>query len=208
MAMATWSERPLFGGAITCDVPTVWRDVSDIRQVPDHQECWLDIVDDGAFLVVEVMDRQSSVADAEAAGFFFRDLAEANGITNPVTNQIECTFQTIPLTPPPGGEGVLISTNVTSCSGIGVQKVALGRDVDMDGNPRVQEIRWVTLELCVVRLEQVETDLLVTITKPILASNPNEPLEEACSRIGTTFSPEFSRVVWSLNVRDWSLFGG
>lgn len=206
--MATWSERPLFGGAITCDIPTVWRDVSDIRQVPDHQECWLDIGDDGAFLVVEVMDRQSSVADADAASFFFRDLAEANGIINPVTNQIECIFQTIQLAPPLGEEGGLISTNVTACSGIGVQKVALGRDVDMDGNPRVQEIRWVTLELCVFRLEQVETDLLVTITKPILTSNPNEPLEEACARIGNTFSREFSRVVWSLNVRDWSLFGG
>jgi hypothetical protein len=151
MAMATWSERPLFGGAITCDIPTVWRDVSDIREVPDHQECWIDTGDDGAFLVVEVMDRQSSVADTDAAGFFFRDLAEANGIINPVTNHLECTFQTtIQPTPPPpgGGEGGLISTNVTACSGIGVQKVALGRDVDMDGNPRVQEIRWVTVELC------------------------------------------------------------
>jgi hypothetical protein len=50
--------------------------------------------------------------------------------------------------------------------------------------------------------------VLVTITKPIVASNPNEPLEEACARIGNTFSLAFSRVVWSLNVRDWSLFGG
>ena len=32
------TKRPLFGGAIDIDVPCAWRDVSEVRQVPDHQE--------------------------------------------------------------------------------------------------------------------------------------------------------------------------
>merc|ERR1712170_184349 len=69
-----YSERPLFGGAISCDIPSAWRDVSDVRQVPDHQECWQEI--DGAVLVVEILDRQE-VGDHSAASFFFADLARA-----------------------------------------------------------------------------------------------------------------------------------
>jgi hypothetical protein len=74
-----FTERPLFGGAISCEMPTPWRDVSDVRQVPDHQECWQEL--DGAVLVVEILQRQE-VDDVNAASFFFNDLAESNGIAS------------------------------------------------------------------------------------------------------------------------------
>ena len=32
----------LFGGAITTSIPSSWRDVSQVRQVPDHQEVYQD----------------------------------------------------------------------------------------------------------------------------------------------------------------------
>jgi hypothetical protein len=191
------TERPLFGGAISCEIPTAWRDVSDIRQIPDHQECWQEM--EGAVLVVEILQRQE-VSDADAAAFFFNDLAESNGITS--ANDIR--WETRP--PPPRTSATTITaietnTATTLCAGIGFQKVALGRDYDIEGNRRQnQEVRLIRVELCVFRLARVETDLLVTICKPV--PNPNEPPPE-----DQPWSDTFQRVVSTLRIRDWGLFG-
>ena len=211
--MTTYSERQLFGGAITCDIPSAWRDVSDVRQVPDHQECWQEIGDDGALLVVEILDRQS-ISDAEAADFFFRDLAEANGIDvsgtsgTATTPTSSCHFQSQPLV---NKDNLTIEPGVTvatPCSGIGTQRIAIGRDADIAGNKRKQEIRLTRVELCVLRLSEVGTDILVTVSKPTKTSNPNEPIESVNVNSGNRFSDTFCRCITSFTIRDWGLFGG
>jgi hypothetical protein len=179
MTTPPFTRRDLFGGAITCEIPTAWRDVSDVRQVPDHQECFQEM--DGAVVVIEILERQG-VSDAEAASYFFRDLAEANG--SKVND-----FQTMPIT------GVQMEHAVL-CRGVGNQRVAMERDYDMAGNRRTnQEVRSARVELCLFRLARVSTDLLVTISEPI--TNPNEP--EGVQA--------FQRIVSTLTVRDWGLFG-
>ena len=35
-------KRDLYGGVMTISIPAEWRDVSDVRQVPDHQEVYQD----------------------------------------------------------------------------------------------------------------------------------------------------------------------
>jgi hypothetical protein len=193
-----FTERPLFGGAITCESPTAWRDVSDIRQIPDHQECFQET--EGAVLVVDILQRQAEVSDADAAAFFFNDLAESNG----VTSASDIRWETRP--PPPRTATAIEQTNDNNatilCAGIGFQKVALGRDYDYEGNRRQdQEVRLIRVELCVFRLARVETDLLVTISKPV--PNPNEPPYEDPQ----PWSDAFQRVVSTLRIRDWGLFG-
>lgn len=95
-----FAERLLFGGALTCRIPARFRDVSDVRQVPDHQECWQGraIADDGSegdgdeggeadsVLVFEILERQPVDAD-HAAAYFFADLAESNGC-----DRVHCSF--------------------------------------------------------------------------------------------------------------------
>ena len=184
-SITMYNNRPLYGGAITCDIKSDWRDVSDIRQVPDHQECYQEL--EGAVLVVEILERQQ-ISDADAAAYFFNDLAESNGSTE---NQFT------PKSIPPGTNPVNINNGVVLCGGIGVQTVAMGRDHDIAGNPRQQEVRLVQVELCVFRLANVGTDLLVTISKPInnaseMDSNGSEPFQKAIS---------------SLQIKDWGLFG-
>lgn len=177
-----FSERQLFGGAITCDIPSDWRDVSDIRQVPDHQECFQDFQKSQSVYVLEILERQS-VSNEEAASFFFQDLAESNGST-------ENRFQK-------QGMAVPVANEFTISAGIGVQKVAVGKDHDFAGNRRQQEIHYVQVELCVFRLPNLSTDILLTISNP----NPN-PQDESFS-----FSAIFERAASTLKVRDWSLFG-
>ena len=152
-------QRPLFGGAITCAIPNDWRDVSDIRQVPDHQECWQDT--EGRLLAVEILERQQ-VEDGNAAQYFFDDLADVD--SNAASEKI--------FTPIPPStvslEGLPASTKL--CLGVGYQRLKLGRDVDIAGNPRKQESRAIRVEVCVVRLLEKETDILITLSTP---SEPN-----------------------------------
>ena len=76
---------PLFGGAISAQLPARYVDVSDFRPVPDNQEVWTDADKDESVIVeiVEWNDGPSDDVGAEwinqGAGWFWRDLAEVNG---------------------------------------------------------------------------------------------------------------------------------
>jgi hypothetical protein len=45
------ATRQLFGGAITCEIPASYIDVSDFRKVPDNQECFADPDTDRSILI-------------------------------------------------------------------------------------------------------------------------------------------------------------
>ena len=66
-------RRELFGGAIEMHVPERFSDISDFRQVPDHQECFADGIIDQS-LMVELLDHKEEVRDEESARFFYEDL--------------------------------------------------------------------------------------------------------------------------------------
>ena len=190
--MYAYVERELFGGAMSCCIPAAWRDVSDVRQVPDHQEVWQEL--EGSVLVIEILQHQDEVDDQSAASFFFHDLAESNGITDSNDYKFESTT-TISFPPLIDGS--------TVCTGIGLQRIAMGRDYDINGQRReTQEIRWTRIELCVFRLPHVHTDLLITITGDM--PNPNEPPLQ--SEDALTWREVFQRVVSSIKVRDWQIF--
>ncbi|EOY01979.1 Mog1/PsbP/DUF1795-like photosystem II reaction center PsbP family protein isoform 3 [Theobroma cacao] len=59
MSADLYSERPLFGGAISTTFPLRFQDVSNIRQVPDHQ----------------LLDYKHEVGDDGSAVWFLQDLA-------------------------------------------------------------------------------------------------------------------------------------
>jgi Ran-interacting Mog1 protein len=185
------TERLLYGGAITCHLPEKgWRDVSSIRQVPDHQECWQDT--EQRVLVVEIMEYQSQVEHADAALYFFQDLAQANGI------QEHCSFTATHT--PSLALACPLPASASVCSGSGIQKAQMGRDGTTSASKQLQEqIQWLQVELCVIRLPSVETDLLISLSHPISRSDTCTT-EDALSEI-------FRQVITSFRIRDWSLFG-
>ncbi|CDI74610.1 mog1 protein, putative [Eimeria praecox] len=68
--------RPLFGGAMSCEIPNFLDDMSKILVVPDQQEAFVN--DDGSIsVIIEVLEHQQ-IPDANAAEFFFKDLMEEN----------------------------------------------------------------------------------------------------------------------------------
>jgi hypothetical protein len=67
--------RELFGGAITSILPESYLDASDIRQVPDNQECFMS-PNSNSTIIVEVVEYQESQKDERAALYFFEDLCD------------------------------------------------------------------------------------------------------------------------------------
>ncbi|KAL3646450.1 hypothetical protein CASFOL_011630 [Castilleja foliolosa] len=68
------TQRNLFGGAIVSNFPLRFEDVSNIRQVPDHQEVFVDPTRDES-LIFELLDLKTDVADHGSATWFLQDLA-------------------------------------------------------------------------------------------------------------------------------------
>ncbi|KAL5992120.1 hypothetical protein ACLOJK_013035 [Asimina triloba] len=67
-------EHPLFGGAISSVFPLRFEDVSNVRQVPDHQEVFVDPSRDES-LIFELLDLKHEVEDGGSAVWFLHDLA-------------------------------------------------------------------------------------------------------------------------------------
>ena len=235
------TKRPLFGGAIDIDVPSAWRDVSEVRQVPDHQEVWQDctvegqapselaaaaaqgaqagepisIEGTGGVLVVEILARQDDVSDEAAAKFFFDDLAESNGAI--ADDERRMDFAQVSCV---GGDSGSASgsgdTNTVSlmtrldkaatlCTCIGVQRVELGKDRKVGGESEPRSDHWaVRIEMCVLRLVEQETDLLISLTRPI-QDGSDKTMEDIME--ASTHSKLFLDIIETFAIQNWELFG-
>ncbi|KAL8683985.1 MAG: hypothetical protein Q9186_000015 [Xanthomendoza sp. 1 TL-2023] len=68
----------LFGGAIITQLPASYTDVSTIREVPDHQEIYLDATGFSS-IIIEIAERVTDPAtDQEALKFHFQDILDEN----------------------------------------------------------------------------------------------------------------------------------
>jgi len=204
-----YSEKDFFGGAITCDVPANWNNLSDIRPIPDNQECFQDSFVSGSptILIVEILERQEHVNDDDAASFFFNDLAERN---DAFQTQNDIRFHTLEMHDSSPAllrdDSIVVGKNtIHVCAGSGYQNVALGRDFDSEGNSRRarQEIKCIRVDLYVFRLPVQETDLLITISSPVDAT----AIDERCLEGPSAASAILSRVVSSFQINNWDLFG-
>jgi Ran-interacting Mog1 protein len=180
----TFTRRNLFGGAIVCELPENWKDVSEIRQVPDHQEVYhgLSEGDDEPCFIMEILEYQDAISDHDVASFFWNDLKESN----------DCVSDIVLYHQIPNNES--FSHPMFTCLGIQfmngknrniVDKNILSEDVEMK----------VLINLCVVRLPHVTSDLLITLSRKTIL-----PLNEE-------FQEEFLLILSSLNILDWTIFG-
>ena len=72
-------RRELFGGAMTLMLPETFEDVSVLREVPDHQEVFVDR-DSEVSLIVELLEYDGAVTGEDAAQYYFKDLASFNDV--------------------------------------------------------------------------------------------------------------------------------
>ena len=181
------SPRALYGGAFTVELSESesWTDVSDLRPVPDHQEVFLDHA--RRQLVFEIMEREN-VPDEQAAAHYFHDLAQAHD------SRPQDTHFSLDSSP-------IVSFNTMSnwpedtfvCSGRGVQKVFMGGSLELymreNGLQYPPEGLFATIQvdLCLIRLPSVSSDILITLSSPLQATNSNEPPQQAFASIVNSF---------------------
>ncbi|KAH9773857.1 ran guanine nucleotide release factor [Citrus sinensis] len=196
MSEDLYSERPLFGGAISSSFPHRFQDVSNIRQVPDHQEVFVDPSRDES-LIFELLDFKLDVGDNGSAAWFLQDLAteqDAEGCTSGVVEAPGLRYKDLP------------ATVTTAVGQMAISKGRQGREA--------QNI--VKVYLANLRLKEVGTDVLVTAYEPLLIN----PVSESASTVGAglpvpatqsgfmQMSEVFKLAVSSFKVNDWSLFSG
>ena len=228
-------EQELYGGALKISIPQEWRDVSDIRQVPDHQEVYQDctfaqsnnqsksndntlIKGTGACLIVEILERQDDVSNENASSFFFNDLADANKSDQKtcVTEERKFEYSNIWIVGHNNKDNAnanteeekldeknlipKLSARVTACTCIGIQSVGLIRNQKKMEEGKSSKVR---IELCAIRLESVQTDLLISLSMPIISSNQDDRIIKAGS---DGHSSLFKSMLKSFEVLDWTLF--
>jgi hypothetical protein len=184
---------------------------SGLRDVPDHQEVFVD-VDSDESLVVEVLEHQADVADRDAPAFFFRDLAEANDASAASLDEAQ-------LVPHADAPGLPAGTPVLFAAGR--QQVAKFREAAANE---------VGVLLVVVRLAAVASELLVTLNYPRVLDSASSSARAVASGAGGGTGPGAGpgpdagagvaapplelaaravvrRALRSLAVHDWGLFG-
>eukprot|EP00262_Sarcandra_glabra_P019290 TRINITY_DN7219_c0_g1_i4.p1 TRINITY_DN7219_c0_g1~~TRINITY_DN7219_c0_g1_i4.p1 ORF type:complete len:167 (-),score=30.79 TRINITY_DN7219_c0_g1_i4:530-1030(-) len=144
-------ERPLFGGAISSVFPLRFQDVSNIREVPDHQEVF-GVPSRDESLVFELLDLKSEVEDSGSAVWFLHDLAvEQDAEGSMVIEQSSpldadsLRFRDVP---------AVVTTTVAQMS---ISKERQGREAQ----------NLVKVYLANIRLKEVSTDVLITAYEPI-----------------------------------------
>ena len=208
------SNRNLFGGAITANLPPSYGDVSNVRQIPDHQEVFVDNESE-ASVIVELLQLESSFQDLEAIRHHFQDLADANEATD--TKIIsEGSFT---------AEEFIPSLTAVDCKHALIGKQTVGK---YRTRPDM-EVDEVYIILVLVRLANVSTDLLVSMNIPARVLSPTTTTTANNNTTSSNFTePELNVAqllpsnetdmtihknvstmrdfVNSLHVADWGLF--
>lgn len=178
-------------------------------------------------LVVEILEYQSDVSNGDAASFFFRDLAESNGCCD-----ADCDLYSSRVFNICGAEGGLkendceggnqdgensvrrlfenIKQSFRNVSRgcciivVGSQKVMRGKDVTINDPSTRDAPKCIAIEMCILRLEQAETDLLITLSTPCDSISTKSVKSRSES---STVGDLFQEIVSGFTIHDWSLFG-
>ena len=152
MTNETTSPCALFGGAVACFLPIPRMDISEVRQVPDNQEVYAHPKTDQS-IVIELLEYQNIASGEEATRAHYLDISQANKSTETVVlshEEIETNRIAI--------------KKCTACHYLtGTQKIAKFNESEEDSN-------IVRVQLVLYRLQEFDTDLVVTFNDPVSVS--------------------------------------
>ncbi|KAH9826379.1 Ran-interacting Mog1 protein [Teratosphaeria destructans] len=187
---AEYRQIELFGGAIAAKLPSTFADVSDIRQVPDHQEVWLD-KDGFTSVIVEILERVGKSDDIEALKYHLEDIVQEDWGEMKVWSSNQAHFAKLPSDTP------AYTLFATSPPG----EKQRGRQNEPD---------FVGILLTMVRLVQQETDLIIAINVPHVPGNYDEvevdPASGKQGRLLHEAEEIRKQVMETFEIKDWTLF--
>ncbi|KAG9390791.1 Ran-interacting Mog1 protein [Carpediemonas membranifera] len=157
----------LYGGMMSAIIPKEFKDVSEVREVPDHQHVLMSYERERS-VIIELNEMLPTTDTNETCVEHFKELARINLSPDyTLTAIFEMADESIPTRL---GQGALIA----DCSG---SQTVNGKKI--------------TMEMIVVRMPAVHTDLLITA----MSADPTD-------------IPDIARgIAASITVHDWRLFG-
>ncbi|OIW26774.1 Mog1p/PsbP-like protein [Coniochaeta ligniaria NRRL 30616] len=195
MSSNKYRSTPLFGGALVCDLPDKFADVSKLREVPDNQEVWID-KDGFTSIIFDITERVGPAgsgleSDGRALTVHLEDLVGSDIDTVKVWNTTETQFTTLDEDLP---AYTLIATQTPKSS-----------SKESSSAPD-----FTALILTLLRLEKVSTDVLITINVPHIKGEYDEDeVDLALGKQGELIGDavEYAAKIWeSFKIRDWNLF--
>ncbi|KAK0658585.1 putative ran guanine nucleotide release factor [Lasiodiplodia hormozganensis] len=181
----------LYGGAITVELPSVFGDVSSIREVPDTQEVWLDRngLTSVIFDLTERVDEPEARNDEEALKYHLSDIVEPND-----------TLQTWQF----NVASLARMPNVPAYSLVATQHPAAAPE-----NRRPQP-DFTGILLVLVRLIEQKTDIVITVNVPhVPGEYPKEDVDFAAAKQGPLMDAATSikqHILQTFEIKDYGLF--
>ncbi|GAB1317633.1 Ran-interacting Mog1 protein [Madurella fahalii] len=197
MPNSRYKNTRLFGGALSCDLPANFADVSTIRKVPDNQEVYID-KDGFTSIIIDITERVDAPGsdierDGRALTVHLEDLVGEDADTVKVWNTTETQFTYLDASIP---AYTLIATQTPRTS--------------PDDPRRESAPDFTALILTLVRLEKEKTDILITINVPhIKGEYDEEEVDLALGKQGELIGDavEYAARIWAtFKVEDWKLF--
>jgi len=191
--MTTFTSTPLFGGALIVDLPSTFADVSTIRQVPDHQEVYLD-KDGFTSIIFDITERvglpgSGPAVDGAALTTHLEDIVASDIDTVKVWNTSNTQFSKLPDDIP---AYTLIATQTPP------------------PQPGSKNPDFTAIVLTLIRLEGDSTDILITINVPhIKGEYTEEEIDMQVGKQGKLIenAVEFAARIWeTFKIKDWGLF--
>ncbi|KAJ2721612.1 hypothetical protein GGI07_003849 [Coemansia sp. Benny D115] len=136
--------QELYGGAFTMKIPGHLVDISQLREVPDHQEVFADTTASDQSLIVEILETLDHDTLAETLKYHFQQVAEEN---NSFEHQIQPT-QVLEHR----------DSRIQACWLVGRQRAAKFNE---------QSANTLCLFMAVLRFAQYDADVLVTWNVPV-----------------------------------------
>lgn len=180
-------SKALFGGAIRCSLPKNSVDLSDIRPVPNQQECWFVDTEQNCPIsfTVEILEGQGHISDHQIAEHIFSSVAEDNDASDVSFFQAQ-PVSTLPTITP----GTVIQCG-TACTSVAT---AVANKNTFD--PPTQTSEEVNVRLCVIRLPEKSAEILLMIMAPTILPSSDQQ--------ATLWMDE---MIASFRIHDWGLFG-
>jgi hypothetical protein len=208
---------PLFGGAIVCEMPENFADVSKLRQVPSYQEVWMD-KDGFTSIVVELLDRvepsknapieemTALEIDGAALTEHLMELVGDDADHVRVWNSSETEFTQLP--------NIAAYTLLATIT-------PPGKDGDKDGKGKEKEKEkergrdkspaLTAIILTLLRLKREKTDIIITVNVPhIKGEYDEEDVDFEMGKTGTLIGTavNYTSKVWeTFTIKDYRLFG-
>ncbi|TPX44391.1 hypothetical protein SeMB42_g04345 [Synchytrium endobioticum] len=183
------ADQDVFGGAIRVWIPEGFTDVSQVRDVPDHQTVFARPETDES-ISIEILETPADHADENPAQFHFHTLAEDNEAHESAITSFET---------PQSPDLPNIMPPATVSIAIGIQRAAKFQE---------HALNTVNVHVAVIRLADASTDVLISYNHPV------ELADDSSSRTLARARPvpsdvalsNFRNVLKSFRIVDYGLF--